>query len=103
MTSSADTSPAQAGPGAPTTQIAARASYSAGDASRVQARSFLQSSLRRFAADRLSMVALVLFVLILAVTLLAPAIATYVLGTTPDQFLRTPEGRIATLQPPGPG
>src|SRR5699024_3261329 len=25
------------------------------------------------------------------------------LGTTPDEFMRTPEGRIATLQPPGPG
>ncbi len=69
----------------------------------MKSRSFLQSSVRRFVADRLSMVALVLFAIILAVTLLAPAIATYGLGTTPDQFLRTPEGRIATLHPPGPG
>jgi peptide/nickel transport system permease protein len=69
----------------------------------VPSRSFLQSSLRRFRSDRLSMVAFVLFCLILAVTVLSPVIATYVLHTTPDQFLRTPEGRIATLQPPGTG
>jgi peptide/nickel transport system permease protein len=67
------------------------------------ARSFLSSSLRRFLADRLSMAALVLFAIIVLVTVTAPLIAAYVLGTTPDQFLRTPEGRIATLQPPGPG
>src|SRR5690349_20245281 len=101
MTSSADTSATRPGSDSPATQIAARVGYSAGDASRDPARSFLQSSLRRFAADRLSMVALVLFGLILAVTVLAPVIATYLLGTTPDQFLRTPDGRIATLQPPG--
>ena len=65
-------------------------------------RSFLSSSLRRFVADRLSMAALVLFAVIALLTLVAPLLATYVLGTSPDALLRTPEGRIATLQPPGP-
>lgn len=65
-------------------------------------RSFLSSSLRRFVSDRLSLIALVLFVVILVITLTAPLIAAFVLGTTPDEFLRTPQGRIATLQPPGP-
>lgn len=49
------------------------------------------------------MFALVLFLIILAITMTSPLIATYVLGTTPDQFLRTPQGRIATLQPPAWG
>jgi peptide/nickel transport system permease protein len=103
MTSSADTSTAQSGRESPAAQIALRAALPGGDTSRVRSQSFLQSSIRRFVRDRLSMIALVLFGIILAITLLAPLIATYALETTPDQFLRTPEGRIATLQPPGPG
>jgi len=67
------------------------------------ARSFLSSSVRRFLADKLSVTAVILFAIIVLITVTAPLVATYVLGTTPDQFLRTPEGRIATLQPPGPG
>jgi len=67
------------------------------------ARSFLTSSYYRFKSDTLSMFALGLFLVIVVITVTAPLIATYVLGTTPDQFLRTPQGRIATLQPPGPG
>jgi peptide/nickel transport system permease protein len=67
------------------------------------ARSFLSSSVRRFVADRLSMAALILFVVIVLITLTAPLIATYILDSSPEQFMRTPEGRIATLQPPGPG
>jgi peptide/nickel transport system permease protein len=86
----------------PAAVIAGRALASDGPGRR-PARSFLSSSLRRFLADRLSMGALILFVVIAVMTLAAPLIATYVLGTTPDQFLRTPEGRIATLQPPGQG
>ncbi len=66
-------------------------------------RSFLSSSLRRFVADRLSLAALILFVLILVITITAPLLARFVLGTSPDEFLRTPQGRIATLQAPGPG
>ena len=42
------------------------------------------------------MAALVVFGLIVLVTICAPLIATYVLGTTPDGILRTPDGRIAT-------
>jgi len=59
--------------------------------------------LRRFIADKLSMACLILFAIIVLVTVTAPLIATYILDTTPDEFLRTPDGRIATLQPPGPG
>lgn len=66
-------------------------------------RSFLSNSVRHFVRDRLSIVALGLFLTIVLVTITAPLIATFVLGTTPDQLLRTPQGRIATLQPPGPG
>ncbi|MGE3270775.1 MAG: ABC transporter permease [Chloroflexota bacterium] len=66
-------------------------------------RSFVANSIHRFRADRLSMFALGLFLVIIAVTIASPLIATYGLGTTPDQFLRTPQGRIATLQPPGSG
>jgi peptide/nickel transport system permease protein len=66
-------------------------------------RGFLASALRRFVADRLSVAALIVFVLIVVVTLLAPWIAANLLHTSPDEFMRTPDGRIATLQPPGPG
>jgi peptide/nickel transport system permease protein len=82
-------------------RVAARATL-ADPVSQRPSRSFLSSSIRRFGSDRLSMAALALFLVIVLITLAAPLIATYVLGTTPDQFLRTPEGRIATLQPPGP-
>lgn len=66
-------------------------------------RSFLSSSVRRFGRDPISIGALALFLVILLVTVTAPLVATYVLDTSPDQLLRTPQGRIATLQPPGPG
>ena len=66
-------------------------------------RGFFATSFRRFVRDKLSMAALLVFLVIVGITLLAPLLATYVLSTTPDEFLRTPEGRIATLQPPGPG
>jgi len=90
---------------AATAIVAPVATVATTDASRARApaRSFVQSSVRRFVKDRISLAALILFLLIVAITILAPLIATYVLDTTPDQFMRTPEGRIATLQPPGPG
>jgi peptide/nickel transport system permease protein len=66
------------------------------------ARSFLSSSFRRFVRDRLSMVSLGLFLVIVLITVTAPLIATYVLDSSPEQMMRTPQGRIATLQPPGP-
>jgi peptide/nickel transport system permease protein len=69
---------------------------------RAQVRGFFSTSLRRFARDRLSVAALAVFALIAIVTALAPWIASTVLHTTPEEFMRTPDGRIATLQPPGP-
>lgn len=66
-----------------------------------RARGFFAIALRRFARDRLSVAALVVFTLILLLSVLAPWIAS-ALGTSPEAFMRTPQGRIATLQPPGP-
>jgi peptide/nickel transport system permease protein len=88
--------------GAAASLVAGRA-ISDHPALRRPARSFLSSSLRRFVRDRLSLACVILFALIVLITVTAPLIATYVLDTTPDQFMRTPEGRIATLQPPSPG
>jgi peptide/nickel transport system permease protein len=62
----------------------------------------LASSLRRFLEDRLSVAALLVFGLIVLVTLLAPWLSEHILQTTPDAFMRTSEGAIAVLQPPGP-
>jgi len=45
------------------------------------------------------MVALVVLLVIAGVSAFAPVIAR----NDPDRFMRTPEGRIAVLQPPGPG
>lgn len=99
MSASLDRPPARVAPGRGDAHIAARAA----DPLRVRpTHGFMSTSLRRFLRDRLSVAALVLFSAIVLVTITAPLIATYVLGTTPDEFLRTPEGRIATLQPPGP-
>ncbi|HYU18759.1 MAG TPA: ABC transporter permease [Chloroflexota bacterium] len=63
-------------------------------------RGFLSSSVRRFAHDPLSVVALGIFGLIVVITVLAPWLAANVLHSSPEEFTRTPEGRIATLQPP---
>ncbi|HEX3245901.1 MAG TPA: ABC transporter permease, partial [Chloroflexota bacterium] len=67
------------------------------------ARGFFATSFRRFAHDRLSVVALFGFLLIAVISAGAPWIADNVLHTNPDAFMRTPDGRIATLQPPGRG
>jgi hypothetical protein len=56
------------------------------------------SAWRRFLRDRVSVGALIVLVIIAGVSAAAPLIAR----TDPDRFSRTPEGRIATLQPPGP-
>jgi len=96
--------PSRSAPAAdPSAHIAARVAGGDDPLLKNPPRSFLSSSLRRFVKDRLSLAALILFLTILLVTITSPLIATYVLGTTPDEFLRTPQGRIATLQPPGPG
>jgi peptide/nickel transport system permease protein len=58
---------------------------------------------RRFWHDRLSVAALLGLLLIAATALAAPWISGAVLHTDPARFMRTPEGRIAVLQPPGPG
>jgi peptide/nickel transport system permease protein len=70
---------------------------------RPASRGFFATALRRFLRDRLSVAALVVFACIVLVTALAPLLASNVLHTSPDAFMRTPQGRIATLQPPGPG
>jgi peptide/nickel transport system permease protein len=88
----------------PATAIAGTAGIArAPSRARAPARGFFATALRRFLRDRLSLAALVVFGLIVAVTVLAPWIASTVLQTSPDEFMRTPEGRIATMQPPGPG
>jgi len=84
------------------TTLTAPADLAAGRTRR-PSRGFFTSSLRRFLADRLSVAALVVFVMVVLVTLFAPLIAEGLLGTSPEALLRTPEGRIATMQPPGRG
>jgi peptide/nickel transport system permease protein len=69
---------------------------------RSRSRSYLSHSLDRFRRDRLSVVALIVFGLIVVMSACAPLIAQSILGTSPEAFVRTAEGRIATLQPPGP-
>src|SRR4051794_29788234 len=81
----------------------AAAATAAGGPTERPAPGFWAAALRRFLHDRLSVVALAVFALIVLVTLLAPWIADSVLHTSPDEFMRTPDGQIATLQPPGPG
>jgi peptide/nickel transport system permease protein len=56
----------------------------------------------RFRRDRIGMAALCVLVLIAAVSAMAPLIATSVLHSDPDRFVRADTGRIAALQPPGP-
>lgn len=52
--------------------------------------------------DPLTIGAAVILGLIVLATLLAPAISGSVLHTDPEKIMRTPSGRIAVLQPPGP-
>jgi peptide/nickel transport system permease protein len=56
----------------------------------------------RFRRDRIGMAALCVLLLIAAVSAMAPLIANSVLHSDPDRFVRADNGRIATLQPPGP-
>ncbi|MBM2811585.1 MAG: transporter permease [Chloroflexi bacterium] len=57
---------------------------------------------RKLRRDPVTLAAAALLGTIVVVTLMAPII-TGLLQTDPDQILRTPTGRIATLEPPGPG
>jgi peptide/nickel transport system permease protein len=65
-------------------------------------RGFWSSAWRRFRRDRVSLIALGGLLLIVAVSAAAPLIAGNILHTDPAEFMRTPAGRIAVLQPPGP-
>jgi len=55
----------------------------------------------RFRRDRLSLAALGVLVLTTVISAAAPWIASEVLHTDPERFVRSESGRIATLQPPG--
>jgi peptide/nickel transport system permease protein len=76
-----------------------------------QMRGFFTTAFHQFARDRLSMAALGMLLLIVLVSVLAPWLTSAVLQTDPESFIRCaagqgpqcPEGRIAVLQPPGPG
>lgn len=52
--------------------------------------------------DPLTIAAAVILGLIVLATLLAPVISGSILHTDPEKIMRTPTGRIAVLQPPGP-
>lgn len=86
----------------PTPSVDAIGAGASGARVRRPARGFVSTSLGRFLHDRLSVVALIVLALIVLLTVLAPWIASTILHTSPEEFMRTPEGRIATLQPPGP-
>lgn len=58
---------------------------------------------RRFSRDPVSMVALGALLIIAVVSTAAPVIADNILHSDPERFVRNANGRIATLQPPGPG
>jgi peptide/nickel transport system permease protein len=68
----------------------------------VVGRGFWSSAWWRFRHDRVSLAAAGVLVLIVLISAAAPLIAGQLLHTDPAQFMRTPAGRIATLQPPGP-
>jgi peptide/nickel transport system permease protein len=61
-----------------------------------------RSAWSRLRRDRVSLAALGVLLVIAAVSAGAQAIADGVLHTDPDALVRTPAGRIAILQPPGP-
>ena len=63
---------------------------------------FYERAWHKFRRDPVSLAAASGLAIILLVTLLAPLIAELILHTTPDQMMRSPDGRFAILQPPGP-
>lgn len=72
-----------------------------------EAHGFWGIALRRFARDRISMIALGVLLVIVLISALAPWISGALLQADPESFTRCPagiagcpEGRIATLQPP---
>lgn len=82
----------------------APAAFEPDHAQRVPApsRGFWSSAGRRFRGDRVSVLALAGLLLIVALSAAAPLISGSILHTDPAQFMRTPAGRIAILQAPGP-
>src|SRR5919202_3206667 len=66
-------------------------------------RGFWATAWARLRRDRVGLVALGVLLTIAALSIAAPTIAAELLHTDPARFMRTPSGRIATLQPPGPG
>ncbi|MBV9354963.1 MAG: ABC transporter permease [Chloroflexi bacterium] len=58
---------------------------------------------RRFLRDRPSIIALAVLGLIALSAVGAPWLSDHVLHTDPARLVRRPDGRIATLQQPGPG
>ena len=71
-------------------------------AARAPSLGFTARAWRTLRRDRVSMAAAAGLLLIITVTLLGPLISSFVLHTTPETIMRTPDGRIAVLQPPGP-
>jgi peptide/nickel transport system permease protein len=53
--------------------------------------------------DPVTLTAAAVLGVIVLISLLTPVIATQVLHTSPEQMVRTPEGSIAVLKPPGRG
>jgi peptide/nickel transport system permease protein len=92
---SATTEPAAWPPGPPATPPRGRRAGA-------PARGFWAEAWRRFRRDRLSVAALLVLLAIAASALAAPQISATLLHTDPARFVRTPDGRIAVLQPPGP-
>lgn len=64
---------------------------------------FYERAWRKLRRDPVSMTAAAGLALIVVITLLAPLIAEHVLRSSPEAMMRAPDGRLAILQPPGPG
>ena len=74
-----------------------------GPAAPERSRGFWASAWLRLRRDRVTLVALGILLVIAGLSIAAPFISGALLHTDPARFVRTPAGRIATLQPPGPG
>src|SRR5262245_24365859 len=79
-----------------------RAPATAAPTARPPAAGLWHTAWRRFLHDRPSMIALVVLGLIALSAVSAPWVSDHVLHTDPARLVRRPDGRIATLQPPGP-
>src|SRR4051794_22541541 len=66
-------------------------------------RGFYARAWRTFRHDPVSLAATVMLGIIILMTLAAPLIAGQILHSSPEEIMRTPDGRIAILQPPGDG